>query len=128
MEIKKYEKEGFTIVELSGELTIECFVKVKDYVSEVIMRGKKEIIIDLSNVPYMDSSGLGALVAVMTTINRVEGKLFIVGLTERVKELLDVTHLTSFFKILPAIDDVFQFDWEEEERILGENHSDGGGL
>ena len=114
MEMRKYGNKGFTVVEFRGELTMESFTDVKSFVLELVNHGIKDIIIDLSWVSCVDSSGLGALISIMTSINKVKGSLSLVGLTDRVKDLLDVTRLPSFFSLHSTVEDVL-LDFQERK-------------
>jgi anti-sigma B factor antagonist len=65
----------------------------------------KTLILDFSNVPYMDSAGIGALVGAYITHQKDGRKLFLVGVNERIHDALIVTHVQQFFSFFPTLAD-----------------------
>ena len=63
------------------------------------------IILDLSSVQYVDSSGVGALVGLLTSVRSAGGDLRLAGVNDRVKKVLQITHLVDIFKIHASVDD-----------------------
>ena len=89
-----------TIVDITGNLVANSSgdVALKDKVRSLIQQGRKRIVIDLGNVPYMDSSGLGELVHVYATTKNAGGSLKLLRLTRRLKDLLTITKLLTVFE------------------------------
>jgi len=87
-----------TIVDITGNLVAQSGdVALKDKVRSLIQQGRKRIVIDLGNVPYMDSSGLGELVHVYATTKNAGGTLKLLRITRRLKDLLTITKLLTVF-------------------------------
>jgi anti-anti-sigma factor len=81
-----------------GRLTSESASKIKEAVKPLLGEGGRHIIIDLGDVNYLDSSGLGALVGLkVSALNKGLCRLELANLTPRVKELLSLANLTKLF-------------------------------
>jgi anti-sigma B factor antagonist len=89
---------GAKILKLSGALTIQTLFDFQQMVRE---ETAKPIIVDISQVPYMDSAGLGCVVSAYTSCQRTHRAFGITGLTERIKTLFAVTHVDG---LLPCFD------------------------
>ncbi|MBZ5594418.1 MAG: STAS domain-containing protein [Acidobacteriia bacterium] len=100
LEIKEREREGILILDLNGRLTVgdEC-AKFRDRVHKVIDSGRRNFILNMGEVDYVDSTGLGAMVMCYTTLNRDGGKVKLLNLTRRSIELLVMTKLTTIFEV-----------------------------
>ncbi len=100
LEIRDREREGVLIVDLNGRLTVgdECS-KFRDHMTKGIASGGRNIILNLAQVDYVDSTGLGALVMYYTTLQREGGKIKLLNLTRRSIELLVMTKLTTIFEV-----------------------------
>ncbi len=88
------------VIGISGRITVgEGNVALREKVRNLVDSGKKHIILNLEQVSYVDSSGLGELVRIHTTIRSREGELKLVNLSKQVDELLQITKLLSVFDI-----------------------------
>ena len=83
-----------TVVRLSGNLTRDATQVFKERVKGLIPQTQR-LVLDLSDVAYMDSSGLGAVVSVYVTAKKAGGDLQLANLSKRVRELLGLTHVLS---------------------------------
>jgi anti-sigma B factor antagonist len=84
--------EGVNIVDLSGRITIgEGTIVLKDAVRNLLQRNEKKILLNLADVSYIDSSGIGELVSSFTTVGNQGGKLKLLNLTKKVHDLLSIT-------------------------------------
>ncbi len=91
---------GVTIVDLSGRIVLgDGSVALRDLVRNLISEGNKKILLNLRNVDYIDSSGLGELVSAFTSMRSVGGALKLLNLTKRVQALLQITKLSTVFDI-----------------------------
>jgi len=90
--------EDATVVRLSGNLTRDDVATFKERVKALIPHTKR-LVLDLSEVAYMDSSGLGGVVSVYVTAKRAGCELQLINLSKRVRELLGLTHMLSVFEI-----------------------------
>jgi anti-sigma B factor antagonist len=91
---------GVTIVDLSGRIVLgEGSTALRDLVRNLINEGNKKILLNLRNVDYIDSSGLGELVSAFTSMRSGGGALKLLNLTKRVQALLQITKLYTVFDI-----------------------------
>ena len=99
-EIGKREKEGIAILDVSGKLiTGESATELREAFSATLATGSKNIILNLAQVDYIDSTGLGALVMCHTKADDQGGMIRLLNLTKRNIELLVLTKLTTIFTI-----------------------------
>ena len=92
--------DGVTIVDLSGRITLgEGSVILRDTVRELTSKGSKKILLNLGDVNYIDSSGIGELVSGFTTVTNSGGQLKLLNLNKRVKDLLQITKLYTVFDV-----------------------------
>jgi anti-sigma B factor antagonist len=91
---------GVTIVDLNGRITLgEGSVTVRDTVRDLLAKGNKNIVLNLADVSYIDSSGIGELVSAFTHVRREGGELKLLNLTKKVHDLLQITKLYTVFDI-----------------------------
>lgn len=99
MELSERIVGGLMILDLKGRLTIEDGAQLlKDKVQSLVFQGHTQLIVNLAAVPYIDSGGLGNLVACYTTLTRAGGRLTLVNLNKRNHDLLSITKLVSIFE------------------------------
>ena len=92
--------DGVTILDLSGRITLgEGSVTLRDAVKDVLAKGSKSILLNLANVDYIDSSGLGELVSAYTSVKNQGGELKLLHLTDKVHDLLQITKLYTVFEV-----------------------------
>ena len=92
--------DGVTIVDLSGRITLgEGSVILRDTVRELMGKGSKKILLNLGDVNYIDSSGIGELVSAFTTVRNQGGELKLLNLTKKVHDLLQITKLYTVFDV-----------------------------
>ena len=92
--------DGVTIVDLSGRITLgEGSTMLRDIVREMNAKGNKKILLNLGDVTYIDSSGIGELVSAFTTVRNGGGELKLLNLTKKVHDLLQITKLYTVFDI-----------------------------
>src|SRR6202050_5618230 len=100
MKTSTRQVDGVTIVDCSGRITLgEGSVILRDTVRELLSKGQKKILLNLGEVSYIDSSGIGELVSGFTTVANQGGQLKLLGLTKRVKDLLQITKLYTVFDV-----------------------------
>lgn len=89
-----------TVVDVSGRITLgEGSSALRDLLKELIGKGNKKILLNLGEVTYIDSSGIGELVSGFTTVSNNGGTMKLLGLTKRVQDLLQITKLYTVFDI-----------------------------
>jgi anti-sigma B factor antagonist len=92
--------DGVTIVDLSGRITLgEGSIVLRDTVRDLIGKGNKQILLNLGDVNYIDSSGIGELVSAFTTVRNQGGELKLLNLTKKVHDLLQITKLYTVFDV-----------------------------
>ena len=98
--IASRELDGVTILDLNGRITLgEGSVQIRDAIRDLIGKGQKRILVDLGEVNYIDSSGLGELVSAYTTVKNQGASLKLLKLTRKVHDLLQLTKLYTVFDI-----------------------------
>src|SRR5215469_6007646 len=92
--------DGVTIVDLSGRITLgEGSIVLRDTVRDLVGKGRKNILLNLADVTYIDSSGIGELVSAFTSVRKEQGELKLLKLTKKVHDLLQITKLYTVFDI-----------------------------
>jgi anti-sigma B factor antagonist len=92
--------DGVTILDLSGRITLgEGSVQLRDAVRDLLSKGSKYILLNLGDVNYIDSSGIGELVSAYTTVRTASGELKLLNLTRRVHDILQITRLFTVFDV-----------------------------
>lgn len=88
-----------TVIDAAGRITLgEGASAFRDIIRELAAKGDKKILLNLADVSYIDSSGIGELVSGFTTVTNHGGNLKLVGLSKRVKDLLQITKLYTVFE------------------------------
>ncbi len=89
-----------TIVEISGRIVLGAeSAALRSLVCELLREGHKKILLNLAQVNYIDSSGLGHLVSAFTTVRKQDGELKLLKLTNKVHDLMQITKLYTVFDI-----------------------------
>jgi anti-sigma B factor antagonist len=98
--IASREVDGVTVLDLSGRITLgEGSVQLRDSIRDLIGKGQRRILLDLGDVNYIDSSGLGELVSAYTSARNQGATLKLLKLTKKVHDLLQLTKLYTVFDI-----------------------------
>jgi anti-sigma B factor antagonist len=98
--IETREVNGVTALDMSGRITLgEGSVQLRDAVRALVANGAKKILLNLADVNYIDSSGLGEMVSAFTLTRSENGELKLLNVSKRVHDLLQVTKLASVFDI-----------------------------
>jgi len=99
MQIEERVVGEVTILDLKGKITLgEGDEVLKDKINSLILQNRKRILLNLEDVPYIDSAGLGEIVRTYTTVSRQGGQLKLVNLTKRITDLLSITKLLTVFE------------------------------
>ena len=92
--------DGVTVVDLSGRIVLgEGSEILRETLRDLVSRGQKKLLLNLGDVNYIDSSGLGALVSGYTTVTGQQGQLKLLKLTKKVHDLLQITKLLTVFEV-----------------------------
>jgi anti-sigma B factor antagonist len=95
--------DDVVILDLSGRITIgEGTLIVRDYIQKLLDQGERKFLLNLADVDYIDSSGLGELVNSFTIVRGQKGQLKLLNLTRRVHDLLQITKLLTVFEVFDS--------------------------
>ncbi|HJX90728.1 MAG TPA: STAS domain-containing protein [Pyrinomonadaceae bacterium] len=98
LEVNQRQAGDVTILDMSGAVRMgEGSITLRDAIRGLADAGKKKIILNLAGVKYVDSSGIGELIANYTTVSRQGGQLKLLNLTDRIQNLLVITKLLTVF-------------------------------
>lgn len=93
MKIEETTQGDRTILKLQGRLTITDTDELRNKVNDLVREGRVRIRLDVADVPYMDSAGLGAITSCYTAASHANGELKLINVGKKVRELLTVTQL-----------------------------------
>jgi anti-sigma B factor antagonist len=100
MKASSRQVNGVTVVDMMGRITLgEGSVVLRDTIRDLLGKGDKKILLNLGNVTYIDSSGIGELVSAFTSVRNQGGELKLLNLTKKVHDLLQITKLYTVFDI-----------------------------
>jgi len=98
LDVRERQAGDVTILDLSGEVRIgDSSVALRDSIRNLADAGKTKVLLNLAGVKYIDSSGIGELIANYTTVTRQGGQLKLLNLTDRIQNLLVITKLLTVF-------------------------------
>ena len=100
LNIKQRQAGDVAILDLDGEVRIgDSATALRSAIRELVAAGTKKILLNLGGVRYIDSSGIGELIANYTTVGRTGGQLKLLNLTDKVQDLLVITKLLTVFDV-----------------------------
>jgi anti-sigma B factor antagonist len=99
MEILEERSDNIVVLKLSGRLDATTAKDVKERVGEIIKNNNVNLVIDMGGVDFIDSSGLGVLVASLRSVNKVGGDIKIAALQDQVRAIFELTRLHRLFEI-----------------------------
>ena len=109
MTIQERAVGSVVVLDLDGKLILgEGAGLLKDKVRSAIFQGHRNILLNLAGVSYMDSSGLGEVIAAYTTVTRQGGTIKVVNLTKRVSDLLAISKVLTVFDVFEAEDEAIK--------------------
>jgi anti-sigma B factor antagonist len=99
MQIDERKVGDVTILDMKGKMTLgDGDEMLRAKINAIIQAGAKRIVLNLGDVPYIDSAGLGEVVRTYTTVSRQGGVLKLLNLTKRIQDLLAITKLLTVFE------------------------------
>ena len=99
MQIEERSAGDVMVLDLKGKMTLgEGDELLKDKINSLVHQGRRKIVLNLEQVPYIDSAGLGEIVRTYTTISREGGSIKLLNLTKRITDLLSITKLLTVFE------------------------------
>ena len=109
MQIEERAVGDVTVLDLKGRITLgEGDELLKDKVNSLLNQGQRKLVLNLSDVPYIDSAGLGEIVRTYTTVSRQGGSLKLANLTKRITDLLSITKLLTVFETFESESDAIK--------------------
>lgn len=95
------QADDVTIIDLSGQIKLgEGASILRETVKDLLGKGQKNILLNLGEINYIDSSGIGELIAAFTSVRKEGGELKLLHLTKKVRDLLQITKLYTVFEVL----------------------------
>ena len=96
--IKSRQLDDVVILDISGRITLgEGTITLRDVLQKLLNRGERKVVMNLEDVDYVDSAGLGELITAFTTVRAHGGQLKLLKLTHRIRDLLQITKLLTVF-------------------------------
>ena len=109
MQIEERNVGDVKVLDLKGKITLgEGDELLKDKVNSLVNQGNKKIVLNLADVPYIDSAGLGEIVRTYTTVSKNGGSLKLLNLTKRITDLLSITKLLTVFETFESENDAIR--------------------
>src|SRR3954464_12033669 len=106
MQIEERSVGDVVVLDLKGKITLgQGDELLKDKINSLVNQGYKKLVLNLSEVPYIDSAGLGEIVRTYTTVSRQGGSLKLLNLTKRIQDLLSITKLLTVFETFESEQD-----------------------
>ena len=103
VDVRKSNGEGSaSVVDLNGEIDVYTSPKVKDAITELIDQGSYDLVINLENVRYIDSTGLGVLIGGLKRVREHSGTVNLVCTNPQIKKIFDITGLSKIFGIFDS--------------------------
>ena len=98
LDIKERQAGDVTVLDMNGSIRMgEGSSELRKAIRDLVTGGKKKILLNLAGVKYIDSSGIGELIANYTTVSKDGGQMKLLSLTEKVRDLLVITKLLTVF-------------------------------
>src|SRR6195256_7083643 len=99
MQITERSVGDVMVLDIKGKITLgEGDEQLKDKVNSLVNQGHRKMVLNLAEVPYLESAGLGEVVRAYTTVSRQGGSLKLLNLTKRITDLLSITKLLTVFE------------------------------
>ncbi len=99
MELLDRAQDDVVIFEISGEVDIYNCGQIKNLFLDKLNSGSKKFLINLDKISYIDSSGIGVLIFIKTSVTKHKGELVLVNIKDSVKKIFDLTKLASYFTV-----------------------------
>ncbi len=109
LHIESKDTDGVTILTLSGRVTLgDESNQLRTSIKGPLTKGRKRLVLDLADVSYIDSAGLGTLVAAYTSARNEGGDIRLASVTKRFDELLNITKLVTIFSVYDTVADALK--------------------
>ena len=109
MQIVERSAGTVKVLDLSGQITFtQGDLQLKDKINSLVHQGHTNILVNMANVTYVDSAGLGELVGAFTTVTKAGGSMKLVNLTKKLHDLLAITKLLTVFDTFDSEQDALK--------------------
>jgi anti-sigma B factor antagonist len=109
MQIEERAVGDVIVLDMKGRITLgEGDELLRDKINSLLNQGRRKLVLNLADVPYIDSAGLGEIVRTYTTVSRQGGGLKLLNLTKRITDLLSITKLLTVFETFDSENDAVQ--------------------
>ena len=115
LEIRESTLEGVAVLSMKGRLTVGEASSLREKVTALAGAGTVNVVLDLSHLDYIDSTGLGSMVICYTTLKKQNGGVKLVNLNKRNIELLLLTKLHTIFEVFPEVQDAVNSFFPDRE-------------
>ncbi len=102
MEIRCEDGNGYKILWLAGRLDLNSSTKLKEEIKSFLNDGFTNFVLNLNDVDFINSSGLGTLVSILKDIRMVKGRMVLCNLAQYVQEIFEITQLSHIFDMYPT--------------------------
>ncbi|MFC1674840.1 STAS domain-containing protein [Candidatus Omnitrophota bacterium] len=102
MKIAQEKANDVVICTVDGEININTSPQLRKTFEELVEQNTKKIVMDFASISYIDSSGLATLIELLQRLNKVNGKLHICNMPDKVKSIFEVTKLYKLFKVFES--------------------------
>ena len=99
------DEGDITVVEVGGEIDVYTAPKLREQLIELVSNGRYQLVVDMENVDFLDSTGLGVLVGGLKRVRAHDGSLRLVCTQERILKIFRITGLTKVFPIHGSVDE-----------------------
>jgi anti-sigma B factor antagonist len=103
LEVKHMEQEGTDVLQLRGEVDAYTITELKEVMKEIMTKENQEVVVDLEEVTYMDSTGLGVFISALKSAKEHNSELKLINIQDRVYRLFKITGLDEIMDINAAI-------------------------
>ncbi len=104
LKLGHYDKDGFEVIDVQGEIDIYTAPRLRELLIDLVSKGSYQLVVNLDEVGFLDSTGLGVLVGGLRRVRAHDGSLDLVCTRERVLKILKITGLTEVFGIYETAD------------------------
>ncbi len=108
MQISTYEKEDIFIIKIIGEVDLYNAPKIKETINSALNKSFTKFVINMGEVTYIDSTGIGSLIYARTSISNIRGALRLINIKDSVKKIFELTKLNNFFTIMATEDEAIE--------------------
>ncbi len=106
--ISQSEQGGATVVKLGGEVDLNVSPVLRDHLKSLVQEQRKVVVLDMSDVPYIDSSGVATLVECLQGVSRYGGVLRLAALGDRTRSVFEISRLDSVFAMRPTVEEAIK--------------------